>query len=56
MSPARQGKKRRKKGDQEQPQKVYPNLQYWQSVKKIQITHNCSQILENEFQILIANS
>jgi hypothetical protein len=31
-----------------EPQKVYPTLPYWQSVKSIQIAHDCSQIPTNK--------
>jgi hypothetical protein len=37
------------------PRKNYPTLSYWQSIKNIQVTHNCCQILVNEPQIFTAN-
>jgi hypothetical protein len=38
-----------------EPQKVYPTLPYWQSVKNIRIGHKFSQILTNDPQILTVN-
>ena len=38
-----------------EPQNIYPTLPYWQSVKNIQITYKCSQMLMIEPQIFMPN-